>query len=468
MNKKEYPLSASASLWQKILVFLPVGVLTLSTLAMNTSLKNLMSPRVEEIGLGTFYAILSTVLGVCSTIAGPIGGKISDTIGRKKTAIIGTGIFALGSLMVGTGTTLSFLMIGFILTGLAFGMVNPLSSSMIADVMDKGDVPAFIGYAQGLMSLGSILIPFLTGWLAEKFTPGVGIRSLLVFAVISLLAVFLLYPDIKTESSGKYEKFDWVGLTLMALCIGPLSIALTLAGKSFGWFSAWSFLLFGIAILCGVLFVRHIRKAENALIDVSMFQVKGFPQAILLGLFSMPTVTLIGGYLIRYAQMELGFSAAVTGAWSARRIVPIILSPVIGTWLAKSVNKNKSYKFALVFGGIVNIVAVALILFSVRPGAPSGLIFASLCLFQGGAAFENSPLKALIASSMPANMRGSGLAIQEYSNSCMSSLYGAVCGLIYNSMAFPQAITVMIAIALGSLVIREIIAITKIHDLNVG
>ena len=75
---------------------------------------------------------------------------------------------------------------------------------------------------------------------------------------------------------------------------------------------------------------KRKKTAVKAMIDVKMFSVKGFIPVILIVMLSNPTVTLIGSYLIRYAQAELGFTAAQTGAWSVRRIVPVVLSPLIG------------------------------------------------------------------------------------------------------------------------------------------
>lgn len=467
-KKRSYPLKADSPLVQKIMVFLPIGILTLSMIAMNTSIKNLLTARLEEVNLAGIYAIMTTLLSLCTTIAGPIGGKMSDTLGRKKTALIGLGFYAAATFFLGTASSVSVLIIAYIVLGLAYGTVNPLSSSMVADVMDKEDVPAYIGYAQSLMSLGSIIIPYFSGWLSGVFAAGTAINSLLIFSILSWVLILVLYPDMQTQKeSAKYQNFDWAGLAMMFFCVAPFSIGLTLGGAQIEWLSVWFIGLMAVSVICLYLFIRHITTKENALIDIRMFSVQGFVPVILIVMLSNPTVTLIGSYLIRYAQTALGFTAAQTGAWSVRRFVPVIMSPIIGTWLSKSLNKSRNYRRALILGGFIEIVSVAMLFLCLGEGTPAWMILLSLCLFQGGAAFENSPTKALVASTMPIEMRGSGLAIQAYSSTCMGTIYTAIAGVLYNSMEFSNAMVWMIGIALVCLCIRQAIAFTRLNNLNV-
>lgn len=122
---------------------------------------------------------------------------------------------------------------------------------------------------------------------------------------------------------------------------------------------------------------------------------------------------------------------------------------------------------ALILGGFVEVLSVAMLFFCLKPGTQGWMILLSLCLFQAGAAFENSPGKALMASTIPQEMRGSGLAIQAYAMSCVSTIYTAIAGVLYNSMEFTSSIVWMIAIALVCLCIRQVIAFTKLNDLQV-
>jgi len=469
-SDKKFPLQENVPLMQKIIVFLPIAILTMSLIAMNNSVTNLLNPRLKEINLPGIYAIMTTLLTLTSTIAGPIGGKLSDVLGRKKTALIGVGIYALGMFVLGSIPNVAVLIVAYSMMGLAFGTINPLSSAMVADVMDKRDVPAYIGFSQGLMSFGAIIIPYFSGWISGIFAAGTAIKSLLIFATLSWVAILLLYPDKKNIEGSeeiKYKSFDWIGLAMMFFFVAPLSIGLTLGGKSIPWMSVWSLLLYACSIISLFLFIRRMKTKENALIDIRLFDVKGYVAIILITTLTMPTVTLIGSYLIRYSQNVLGFTAAQTGAWSVRRFVPVILSPLIGLWLSKSIKKVQSYRLALVGGGFVSIASVAMLFFCLAEGTPGWMILLALCLFQGGTAFENAPSKALVASALPIDLRGSGLALNSYVNSVLSTIYAAIAAMFYNAMDFTNAVVWMIIVALFCLIVREIIAITKLKDLNV-
>ena len=459
-NSKTYPLPVDSKVFQKFLVFLPAGTLTLSMVAMNTSIKNLINLRLEDINLPGLYAILTVILTLCTTIAGPIGGKLSDVLGRKKTALIGLALYALATFAIGTATSSAILIVAYVILGLSYGTVNPLSSAMIADVLDKKDVPGYIGTAQSLMSLGGIIIPYFSGWLSDIFQSGTAILSLLIFSIASWLAILLLFPDLKKNDKKIKANFDWAGLALMFFFVAPLSIGLTLGGEQFAWISFPSIAIFAVSLLCLIFFIRHIKTKDNALIDIRLFKIKSYVPIILVVMLCNPTVQLIGSYLIRYSQTIIGYTAAQTASWSIRRIFPVILAPIIGVWLSK----RAKYKRAFVIGGVIEIISVGLLAVFLNDSTPGWVILASLCLFQAGTAFENTPSKAMVANAMPADMRGSGLAIMSYASTSVSTICVAIYGVLYNSMEFNDAVKWMIYIALACLIIRQIIAMRYVSD----
>ena len=104
--------------------------------------------------------------GVGAIGAGPLGGALSDRVGRRPTLVAsliggGASIFVLG-LMTRT-LTITAAAIG---TGLLYEMYRPVVSATVADVVSSEERPRAYGLIYWAVNLGASIAPLLGGVLA--------------------------------------------------------------------------------------------------------------------------------------------------------------------------------------------------------------------------------------------------------------------------------------------------------------
>jgi MFS family permease len=130
-------------------------------------------------------------LGGAATVAGNvIGGSLSDRWGREWVFTLGSaigiaGIACLGAL-AGPGDLL--LLLGYVASGLGFGMRISLLAAIPADIFAGRHLGVILGAAHGGGGLGGFIGPFLGGWLFDV-TGSYGIAFLVAALAIAASAV---------------------------------------------------------------------------------------------------------------------------------------------------------------------------------------------------------------------------------------------------------------------------------------
>ena len=107
--------------------------------------------------------------GACTVAGNVLGGALSDRWGRERVFALGSaigiaGIGCLGS-VAGPGDLLPLL--GYVASGVGFGMRISLLAAIPADLFAGRHLGVILGAAQGGGGLGGFIGPFLGGWLFD-------------------------------------------------------------------------------------------------------------------------------------------------------------------------------------------------------------------------------------------------------------------------------------------------------------
>jgi MFS family permease len=109
-------------------------------------------------------------LGGACTVAGNIlGGALSDRWGRESVFALGSavGIAGIGCLAWLGGPHDLLLLLGYVASGVGFGMRISLLAAIPADLFAGRHLGVILGAAQGGGGLGGFIGPFLGGWLFD-------------------------------------------------------------------------------------------------------------------------------------------------------------------------------------------------------------------------------------------------------------------------------------------------------------
>src|SRR5439155_178918 len=172
-------------------------------------------------------------------VAGLFLGSLADRFGRRRTVIVGLGLFAASCFLLSAGNTLWFFAVLLTLSGLAIGVFKTGALALIGDVSrSTGEHTSIMNTLEGFFGVGAIVGPALltrllaagrflgawmlrqAGWQLVLMVFSGGILACFAFTVIGGVAwgVFLLplsglfmsvmYPTINSKGISCVPKGD--------------------------------------------------------------------------------------------------------------------------------------------------------------------------------------------------------------------------------------------------------------------
>jgi MFS family permease len=347
----------------------------------------------------------------------------SPTGRRKLTTLVGSNVFALGTVSLITDVSSEmvtailpvYLVVGLSLTPLSYGIVDGvytgatavlrLVGGYIADRIRHRKAVAGIGYAisavakLGLIAAGRSVAAIGIAIAADR--TGKGLRTAPRDALITLSAA----PQALGRAFGIHRTMDSIGAFL-----GPLValVILSAGGQRFDavLFTSFCIATFGVLVL--VLFVRDRRDARpatavspRALLDLMRMR----PVRSLLLAASLLGFAVIGDgfvYLLlqRRENLSLGWFPLLAVGTS---LVYLLLATPIG------ILADRIGRLPIVLGGYASLIGVYLLLFGPVHGWP--LLILVLSLYGFFYAATDGVLMALAGPVLPEHLRTTGIAL---------------------------------------------------------
>ncbi|WP_440134619.1 MFS transporter [Chitinophaga sancti] len=146
---------------------------------------------VQQVALG--MSALMSVFAVCTFIASPILGALSDRYGRRKILIISLLGSVTGYVLFGIGGALWILFLGRIIDGLTAGNISTLFA-YVSDSTSPEERTKWFGYMGSVMGVGLLAGPALGGLLgAISWSLPFFVTAGIIF--LSCLAVYYWLPE---------------------------------------------------------------------------------------------------------------------------------------------------------------------------------------------------------------------------------------------------------------------------------
>ncbi|MGH3703217.1 MAG: MFS transporter [Agromyces sp.] len=384
----------------------------------------------------TFYTLTMASLML-------LGAKLGDVWGRRRAFVIGSCIYALGSLMTALSPNVQVLFLGWsIIEGVGAVLVIPAVAALIADNYEGTDrITAFavIGAVSGAaVAAGPLIGGFLTTYASWRYV--------FVGEVVIMIVVVLFTRVIADRTARQAAHIDLWSVLLSA--IGLVFVVLgMLQSKTWGWItplqspeingveiaplgislSAW-LIVAGGGLLA--LFVRRQRRLTAAgrqpLVDVALFgitrlrsglAVLGAQYAITAGLFFMVPV---------YLQMTLGLDALETGLKIFPLSISLILFSIVGTRLSRLWSPRRIVRvgqIALVLSSVMLLASVDLELQSFAFGV--GMFVAGAALGLLASQLGNVNMSS-VSESQTSEVGGLQGVFQNLGSSLGTALIGSV------------------------------------------
>ena len=299
-------------------IMLPMAMAAIDSTMVSTALPAI----VADLGGVKHISWIIVASLVSNVIAAPVYGQLRDVYGSRRMMLIALGIFLSGALLCSLATSLAMLVACRCLQGLGGGGLMTLSQAIIGETIPPLERAKYQGYLAAVMVTATSIGPLIGGTLTSYF----GWRSIFLFNVpMAAIAVFLTISGPATLPPRRSWTFDYAGLALFVVFVGPLLLALdsaqtlnvrALPGEAL-------MLAISVAALAGL--VWQERRAFSPLLPIRFLSERTIWMSDVLAAVHGAALVSLFTLLPLYLHVMKGATASAMGAY----LVPIMLG--IGT-----------------------------------------------------------------------------------------------------------------------------------------
>lgn len=337
---------------------------------------------------------------VSAAACAPILGKLGDLIGRRRTLLLGLGVYTLGNVLTALAQSLPIMMAARFVVGIGTAAVAPVVLAFILTEFPPEAVSKGFSLYMMLSSAAVVFGPTLGGWMIAWH----GWRFMVwvcVAAAASVLAVCALICR-ETDVRRPLAQFDGPG-AVMVLVFFSLLLCIPSFAQNFGWVSAAFRVVLVGAVAALVVLVLVESRAKNPILPpwllrrrafvfsvLALFLTQGLMQANMTNVIvfvnlTQPEHSVISGYAI--SIMYLGMSLGA-----------VLLGPLADRWEPKRVLLGS---FTLTLAG-----CAAMLLFSEQ--TPVAVLALSLGLLGFGLGANATIFLKVALSGIPPEQAGAG------------------------------------------------------------
>ena len=306
---------------------LPIFLIVLVDILGLTIMLPLLPFYAEHLGASaTVIGLLTASYAFCQLIAGPILGKLSDSMGRKPLLIVSQIGTLIGFLILAASNNLWLVFLSRIIDGLTAGNLS-LAQAYIADVTEPENRTksfAVIGIAFGI---GFLIGPGISGYLSQ-FGYSWPILAAACLSATSILCTATLLPkvephrdDVGGPGGQRLGVLDWKGYTKYFATpgLGPL---------------LWQFFFFAFSfsLFIGGFALFSERRVGMGPKEVGyVFAWVGFLGIILQGFLIGRLVKAVGERTLVWSGF---FVSATSSVWLAgvRTLPQMLANATYGSW----------------------------------------------------------------------------------------------------------------------------------------
>ena len=350
------------------------------------------------------------------------GGKLADMLGRRRIFIVGLAIFTASSLACGLATSAGFLIGARVVQGVGAALMNPATLSIIVATFPPRQRGTAIGIWVGISAMALAIGPLIGGILTEQIN-----WSWIFFINVPVgIAGIIVSRIFITESRDESEeqRLDLPGLISSAVGLFGLTYAL-IEGNNYGWGSTRILASFAVAVVGLATFVLLEHRQRVPMLDLSLFKNSTFTGANLTML--LVALAMFGVFFFNslYLGQVLGYSPIQTGAtFLPLTILIVFVAPLAGRF------SDKIGSRWLMGAGLV-LLSASLLSFSTL-GVDSSFwdIVPGLILGGFGMSLAMTPTTAAAMGSVPVDKAGVGSAVLNSMRQVGGSLGIALMGAI--------------------------------------
>ncbi len=247
---------------------------------------------------------------LASVVATPIFGKLADMYGIRRVYLIAIGTFVVASALCGMSQNMPMLIVFRGFQGIGGGSLMALSLTVLGVLFPPERLGRTMGIMNAVWGVAAIAGPMIGGILVEK----ISWRWIFYINLPTgfAAAAFVMSGLARKQETRSRQRPDYPGgVTLLCGIVALLLVAGQGKPKPFGWIDAL-LLTVGLALLA--FFVWNESKAEEPILPLSLFRIRKFAFASLLGFLTGAGFFTATAYVPLFYQGVIGATAIGAGA----------------------------------------------------------------------------------------------------------------------------------------------------------
>ncbi|MEU1453540.1 MFS transporter [Streptomyces avermitilis] len=378
---------------------------------------------------------VTTATLLSAAVFTPLLGRFGDQHGKKPTLVGVLLVMIAGSVLAGTTTSLTWLIVGRVMQGAATA-IFPLALSVLREEIKPEKLHAAMALVSGTLAFGSGLALVGAGLLTQGSDPDYHrvFWLAVVLAVMALAGVLFAVPASRTKTGGRT---DWLGAGTLAMLLVLLLLPIS-QGHEWGWTSARTLGAFVGATVMAVVWVITENRVKEPMVDMKMFAHRPVLFTNLAGLllgFAMFTQFIGVSYLVQMPEdvAGYGFGASVLAA-SVVYLLPTTLVSLVGAQFGGVLVRRLGARVTLAAGACFGVLGFTWL--SAAHDATASVIGAGMVIGLA-ISFGYASMPALIVASVPAHQTGIANGINSISRSVGSAVASAVITSLLASKTIP-------------------------------
>ncbi len=278
-------------------------------------------------------------------------GWLADRFGARRVFVNALKVYLLGSVCCGLASSVPELVAGRVIQGLGGAMMTPVARLIVVastpreslvKALNAFTIPAIVGPLLGPLLAGVLLDVASWRWIFFINLP---------VGLLGWWAVLRLVPRLRHPHPGR---FDLPGFLLAGGAIIAFVVLAELSGSLVALWP-WAVALAGVAVACGVAFVRHARRVARPVLDLGLLGRRTFGASMLgatvlrLGLGATPLLVPM------LLQVGLGWTPLEAGSVMVCMMVGSVVARFGGTWAVRQLG----FRATLIATGVAVAVCTA-------------------------------------------------------------------------------------------------------------
>ncbi|MFH5810643.1 MFS transporter [Companilactobacillus sp. FL22-1] len=254
-------------------------------------------------------------------------GKLGDAYGKIRIFKIGSILFTVGSLLCGFNSGLIVLLAARSLQAVGASMTMSTNNGIITEVFPFSERGRALGMIGSFVALGSIAGPGVGGLILAHLPWGYIFWMNVPVGIVAVLLGMRVLPKDITLSK---QKIDKIGSFLFALVMVTLFAGVFL-GQEIGFLQPVILILFLVALISFIIFVRIELRIEHPVLDLRIFKNIDFSISIFCAFLIFVANFFFNVISPFYLENARGMAANYAGyALMTFPIVQVVVAPVAG------------------------------------------------------------------------------------------------------------------------------------------